>query len=93
MRTLLGLLLAAAGVGLYVWNPPFALPDVNIGPMTLPLRYVIAFVVLIAGLALAGSSRAGSRVVSCASCGWRGTLDRFNQGGGCPVCGSDTYRY
>ena len=30
--------------------------------------------------------------VTCASCGWRGSKERFTRRGGCPQCGSDLYR-
>ena len=32
-----------------------------------------------------------SDIVQCASCKWRGTRKRFEDSGGCPLCGSDIF--
>lgn len=51
--------------------------------------YVFGGLLMVLGFIFFTSGK--NRQVRCASCGWRGSLGRFTQSGGCPVCGSDSY--
>lgn len=49
------------------------------------------FVLAVLGALFYFGGRGGPRIVTCNSCGWKGSYSRYQNNGGCPRCGSDYF--